>query len=90
MAKWPQPRPIRRSEQAQRVVREAQPRGWGTSLDPRNFHRKATGSPGFVIPAGTATAGDRGRPAQLSRTGPAQQLYLPLLRSEPPVGGGRR
>jgi 8-oxo-dGTP diphosphatase len=54
---------------------------WGTTLDPRNFHRKVTGSPGFVIPAGMATAGDRGRPAQLYRTGPAQQLYPPLLRS---------
>lgn len=54
---------------------------WGTALDPRNFHRKVTGTPGFVIPAGTATAGDRGRPAQLYRTGPADQLYPPLLRS---------
>ena len=53
---------------------------WGTALDPRNFHRKVTGTPGFVIPAGTATAGDRGRPAQLYRPGPAQQLYPPLLR----------
>ena len=54
---------------------------WGTALDPRNFHRKVTGTPGFVIPAGTATAGERGRPAQLYRTGPAQQLHPPLLRS---------
>src|SRR3984957_8534900 len=53
---------------------------WGTTLDPRNFHRKVTGTPGFVIPAGTATAGNRGRPAQLYRTGPAQQLHPPLLR----------
>jgi 8-oxo-dGTP diphosphatase len=53
---------------------------WGTGLDPRNFHRKVTGTPGFVIPAGTATAGDRGRPAQLYRAGPADQLYPPLLR----------
>jgi 8-oxo-dGTP diphosphatase len=53
---------------------------WGTTLDPRNFHRKATGTPGFVIPAGTATAGERGRPAQLYQTGPAEQLYPPLLR----------
>jgi 8-oxo-dGTP diphosphatase len=53
---------------------------WGTSLDPRNFHRKATGTPGFVVPAGTATAGDRGRPAQLYRAGPARHLHPPLLR----------
>jgi 8-oxo-dGTP diphosphatase len=54
---------------------------WGTSLDPRNFHRKVTGTPGFVLPAGTATTGDRGRPAQLYRPGPARQLHPPLLRS---------
>ena len=54
---------------------------WDTSLDPRNFHRKVTGTPGFVEPAGTATAGDRGRPAQIYRAGPARQLHPPLLRS---------
>jgi 8-oxo-dGTP diphosphatase len=53
---------------------------WDTSLDPRNFHRKVTGTPGFVDPAGTATAGDRGRPAQIYRPGPARQLHPPLLR----------
>jgi len=53
---------------------------WDTSLDPRNFHRKVTGTPGFVEPAGTATAGDRGRPAQIYRAGPARHLHPPLLR----------
>ena len=53
---------------------------WGTSLDPRNFHRKVTGTPGFVDSAGTETAGDRGRPAQIYRAGPARQLHPPLLR----------
>ncbi len=53
---------------------------WDTTLDPRNFHRKVTGTAGFVLPAGTATAGDRGRPAQLYRAGPARQLHPPLLR----------
>jgi 8-oxo-dGTP diphosphatase len=53
---------------------------WDITLDPRNFHRKVTGTPGFIIPAGEATAGDRGRPAQLYRTGPARHLYPPLLR----------
>jgi 8-oxo-dGTP diphosphatase len=57
---------------------------WDTRLDPRNFHRKVTGTPGFVVPAGTVTAGDRGRPAQLFRTGPAAQLYPPLLRPGSP------
>jgi 8-oxo-dGTP diphosphatase len=54
---------------------------WATTLDPRNFHRKATGTPGFLSPTGAATAGDRGRPAQLYRKGPAELLYPPLLRT---------
>jgi len=54
---------------------------WGTALDPRNFHRKVTGTPGFVIPAGAATAGERGRPAQLYRTGTATHLHPPMLRN---------
>jgi 8-oxo-dGTP diphosphatase len=53
---------------------------WGTTLDPRNFHRKATGTPGFVIPANGDTARGHGRPAQLYRKGPAATLYPPLLR----------
>ena len=53
---------------------------WGTTLDPRNFHRKVTGTPGFVIPASVETAGGRGRPAQLYRKGSAATLYPPLLR----------
>src|SRR5580698_9275865 len=53
---------------------------WGTTLDPRNFHRKVTGTPGFVIPAGGETARSHGRPAQLYRKGPAATLYPPLLR----------
>jgi 8-oxo-dGTP diphosphatase len=54
---------------------------WGTALDPRNFHRKATRTPGFLTPAGSATTGDRGRPAQLYRKGPAALLYPPMLRT---------
>jgi 8-oxo-dGTP diphosphatase len=56
---------------------------WATRLDPRNFHRKATGTPGFLSPTGEATAGDRGRPAQLYRMGPAELLYPPMLRASP-------
>ncbi|WFE95671.1 NUDIX domain-containing protein [Micromonospora sp. WMMD987] len=56
---------------------------WGTRLDPRNFHRKVTGTPGFVSPVGRATEGDRGRPAQLFRRGPAIRLHPPMLRPEP-------
>lgn len=53
---------------------------WGTALDPRNFHRKVTGTPGFVVEADGETAGGRGRPAQLYRKGPTATLYPPLLR----------
>jgi 8-oxo-dGTP diphosphatase len=38
---------------------------WGTRLDPRNFHRKATGTPGFLEDTGRMTTGDTGRPAAL-------------------------
>lgn len=44
---------------------------WGTRLDPRNFHRKATGNPGFLEDTGQMTAGDAGRPAALFRLAPA-------------------
>ena len=54
---------------------------WGTSLDPRNFHRKVTGTPGFLVPAGGTTTGERGRPAQLYRKGNATMLHPPLLRA---------
>jgi 8-oxo-dGTP diphosphatase len=53
---------------------------WGTALDPRNFHRKVTGTPGFLVPAGSVTAGERGRPAQVYRRGPAHLLHPPILR----------
>ncbi|MET7400982.1 NUDIX domain-containing protein [Dactylosporangium sp. NPDC005572] len=54
---------------------------WDTRLDPRNFHRKATSTEGFVEPTGRSTAGERGRPAQLYTRGAATVLYPPLLRS---------
>jgi 8-oxo-dGTP diphosphatase len=53
---------------------------WDTRLDPRNFHRKVTGTPGFLVPTGLVTEGDRGRPAQLYRRGHATTLYPPMLR----------
>ena len=56
---------------------------WGISLDPRNFHRKVTGTPGFLVPASATTAGQLGRPARLYRRGAAAALHPPLLR-----GGG--
>jgi 8-oxo-dGTP diphosphatase len=53
---------------------------WGTGLDPRNFHRKVTKTPGFVVPTHHTTTRDGGRPAQLFRAGDARTLYPPLIR----------
>jgi len=53
---------------------------WDTRLDPRNFHRKATSTDGFVAPTGLSTTGERGRPAQLFSRGTATVLHPPLLR----------
>lgn len=53
---------------------------WGQPLDPRNFHRKVTSTPGFLEPTGRTTGGEPGRPAQLYRRGPATLLHPPILR----------
>lgn len=55
---------------------------WGVSLDPRNFHRKVTGTPGFLVPTGGTTTRQGGRPAQLFRAGGATLLNPPMLRPE--------
>ncbi len=55
---------------------------WGTSLDPRNFHRKVTGTPDFVVPTGDTTTRQGGRPAQLYRRGDADLLHPAMLRPE--------
>lgn len=54
---------------------------WGQQLDARNFHRKVTGTAGFVTPTGETTARVRGRPAALYRRGTATLLHPPLLRT---------
>ncbi len=66
---------------------------WGTRLDPRNFHRKATGTPGFLEDTGRMTTGEAGRPAALfrlaeaARPAPGQPtravLNPPLMRPRP-------
>ncbi len=56
---------------------------WGESIDPRNFHRKATTAPGFVEPTGRSTEGEPGRPAKLYRRGDAALLNPPILRRRP-------
>ena len=55
---------------------------WGVPLDPRNFHRKVTGTPGFLEPLGRpAPVGpEGGRPAALYRRGPATSLHPAMLR----------
>lgn len=56
---------------------------WGTQLDPRNFHRKATKTDGFLELTGGTTNRDGGRPASLYRAGPASVLQPPLTRPAP-------
>jgi 8-oxo-dGTP diphosphatase len=53
---------------------------WGTSLDPRNFHRKVTGTPHFLVPV-RRTRTEVGRPAELYRVGKARLLHPAMLRS---------
>jgi len=55
---------------------------WGVALDPRNFHRKVAGTPGFLVPVGKpAPVGpDGGRPAALYRRGRATALHPAMLR----------
>lgn len=54
---------------------------WGEQIDPRNFHRKITGTDGFVEPTGSTSTKDGGRPAKLFRRGEATLLHPPMLRS---------
>lgn len=54
---------------------------WGVELDPRNFHRKVTRSPGFLAPTGRHTTRDGGRPARLYRRGKAALLNPPISRA---------
>ncbi|MGQ0826483.1 MAG: NUDIX hydrolase [Actinomycetota bacterium] len=55
---------------------------WDVELDPRNFHRKITSTPGFVEPTGQTALGEGGRPAALFRKGSAQLLHPAMLRPE--------
>jgi 8-oxo-dGTP diphosphatase len=56
---------------------------WGTSLDPRNFHRKVTGAHHFLVETGEVSASGGGRPAALYRRGSAVLLHPPMLRPRP-------
>jgi 8-oxo-dGTP diphosphatase len=52
---------------------------WDTDLDPRNFHRKVTGTKGFVVNTKKRRV-ERGRPAQVFRVGRLRLLNPPMLR----------
>lgn len=53
---------------------------WGRRLDPRNFHRKVTGTPDLLEDTGRTRAEGRGRPAAVYRAGRATVLHPPLTR----------
>jgi 8-oxo-dGTP diphosphatase len=52
---------------------------WDAQLDPRNFHRKVTGTAQFLVSL-HRTRTEIGRPAELYRVGRAHQLHPPMLR----------
>jgi 8-oxo-dGTP diphosphatase len=58
---------------------------WGVELDARNFHRKITGTLGFLEPTDATTSRGGGRPAQVFRRGPTTSLNPPLLRPTPSI-----
>lgn len=53
---------------------------WAQDLDPRNFHRKMTGTPGMLVDTGKVTTRNGGRPAALYRAGTGKRLNPPLVR----------
>ena len=53
---------------------------WNTTIDPRNFHRKVSGTADFVVETGRVTRGEGGRPARLFRLGDVDVLHPPLVR----------
>jgi 8-oxo-dGTP diphosphatase len=61
------------------------------TLDPRNFHRKVTGTEGLLEATGRTTTRGGGRPAQLYRAGsadPATALLRPPLLRPSGLGAG--
>ncbi len=61
-------------------LREVYEAVWGEPLDPRNFHRKVTRTPGFLEETGGTSGAEPGRPAKLYRRGPVELLNPPLTR----------
>lgn len=62
-------------------LREVYEAVWGGPIDPRNFHRKATRTTGFLEATGRHSTGEAGRPAQLYRRGPVDTLNPPMTRA---------
>jgi 8-oxo-dGTP diphosphatase len=58
---------------------------WGVPLDPRNFWRKVSSTPGLLVPVpGRSVPGPTGgRPAARFRRGRATMLHPPILRPQP-------
>ncbi|GAA1306789.1 NUDIX hydrolase [Pseudonocardia xinjiangensis] len=61
---------------------------WGTTIDPRNFQRKVTSTPDFLLPTGEKVRTGRGRPGQLFQRGKATALHPPMLRDPAPLTNG--
>ncbi len=56
---------------------------WGVPLDPRNFHRKVTSTPGLLENTGHTLIDGPGRPATLYRRGRTTALIPPITREQP-------
>lgn len=56
---------------------------WGYPIDPRNFHRKVTRTPGLLVDTGRTSTGESGRPARIYRRGDLDVLNPPITRGEP-------
>jgi len=56
---------------------------WGVRLDLRNFHRKISGTTGFVEPTGGKRTSGAGRPAVLYRRAPGLNMWASVL--HPPI-----
>ena len=57
---------------------------WGVPIDPRNFHRKLTSTPGLLENTGHSLIDGPGRPATLYRRGRTTQLMPPITREPQP------
>jgi ADP-ribose pyrophosphatase YjhB (NUDIX family) len=59
---------------------------WGVPLDPRNFWRKLSSTPGLLVevPGRSVPGPTGGRPAARFRRGPATVLHPPILRPSAP------